>query len=133
MQTKPIIGVVLAFGVAFALLGGSGIGPTVFGEDPDAETERVIEDIAEEGDANVDEDGEGGLGADIGGDNEPTVTGVIISGGQFAAQLVGAVALLPLTLMRLGFPTYFAVPVGGVAQIIAFIGLVQFVGRSEYL
>jgi len=133
MQTKPIIGVVLAFGVAFALLGGSGIGPAVFGEDPDAETERVIEDIAEGGDVNVDEDGEGGLGADIGGDNEPTVTGVIISGGQFAAQLVAAVALLPLTLMRLGFPTYFAVPVGGVAQIIAFIGLVQFIGRTEYL
>ena len=133
MQTKPIIGVVLAFGVAFALLGGSGIGPTVFGEDPDAETERVIEDISEEGDVNVDEDGEGGLGADIGGDNEPTVTGVIISGGQFAAQLVAAVALLPLTLVRLGFPTYFAVPVGGLAQIIAFIGLVQFVGRTELL
>lgn len=133
MQTKPIIGVVLAFGVAFALLGGSGIGPAVFGEDPDAETERVIEDISEEGDVSVDEDGEGGLGADIGGDNEPTVTGVIISGGQFAAQLVAAVALLPLTLVRLGFPTYFAVPVGGVAQIIAFIGLVQFIGRTEYL
>ena len=133
MQTKPIIGVVLAFGVAFALLGGSGIGPAVFGEDPDAETERVIEDISEEGDVNVDEDGEGGLGADIGGDNEPTVTGVIISGGQFAAQLVAAVALLPLTLVRLGFPTYFAVPVGGLAQIIAFIGLVQFIGRTEYL
>ena len=133
MQTKPIIGVVLAFGVAFALLGGSGIGPAVFGEDPDAETERVIEDISEEGDVSVDEDGEGGLGADIGGDNEPTVTGVIISGGQFAAQLVAAVALLPLTLVRLGFPTYFAVPVGGLAQIIAFIGLVQFIGRTEYL
>jgi len=37
-----------------------------------------------------------------------------------------------VTLMRLGFPNYFAVPVGGVAQIIAFIGLIQFVRGTIY-
>ena len=133
MQTKPIIGVVLAFGVAFALLGGSGIGAAVFGENPDdAETQRVIEEISEDADVDRDEEGGGGLATDVGGDSEPTVTGVLISGGQFAVQLVGAVALLPLTLMRLGFPAWFAVPIGGVAQIVAFIGLVQFIGRSEF-
>ena len=133
MQTKPIIGVVLAFGVAFALLGGSGIGAAVFGENPDdAETQRVIEEISEDADVDRDEDGSGGLATDVGGDSEPTVTGVLISGGQFAVQLVGAVALLPLTLMRLGFPSWFAVPIGGVAQIVAFIGLVQFIGRTEF-
>ena len=133
MQTKPIIGVVLAFGVAFALLGGSGIGAAVFGENPDdAETQRVIEEISEDADVDRDEEGGGGLATDVGGDSEPTVTGVLISGGQFAVQLVGAVALLPLTLMRLGFPSWFAVPIGGVAQIVAFIGLVQFIGRTEF-
>ena len=86
------------------------------------------------GDATVDADSEtGGLSADVAGDNEPTLVGVAISGGQFAASLVGAVALLPVTLMRLGFPSYFAVPVGGVAQIIAFIGLIQFVRGTEYI
>ena len=130
MQTKPIIGVVLAFGFAAALLGGSGIGPAVFGESPDAQTADAIEEIAEGSDLT---DEEGGLDADIGGDNEPTVTGVVISGGQFAANLAVAVALLPLTLMRLGFPSWFAVPLGGVAQIIAFIGLVQFIGGREFL
>lgn len=134
MQTKTILGVVLMFGLAFSLLSGSGIGAAVFGEAPgDAQTARTIDDIATDADVDGGEDGDGGLSADVAGDNEPTLVGVAISGGQFAAQLVGAVALLPLTLIGLGFPAYFAVPVGGVAQIIAFIGLVQFVRGTEYL
>ena len=133
MRSKSVLGVVLAFGVMFALLAGSGIGATVFGASPgDAETTRTLEDVGD--DASVDPDsGGGGFAADVTGDNEPTVVGVAISGGQFVAQLVGAVALLPVTLMRLGFPRYFAVPVGGVAQVIAFIGLAQFVAGRELI
>ena len=134
MRSKSVLGVVLAFGVAFALLSGSGIGSAVFGEDPGgAETTRALDEIADEAAVDGDEDEPGGLTADVGGDSEPTLVGVAISGGQFAAQLVGAVALLPVTLMRLGFPTYFAIPVGGVAQVIALIGLVQFVRGTEYI
>jgi len=135
MNTKSIFGVVLCFGLAFALVAGSGLGAAVFGESPgDAETSRTLEDIQSE--ASVDEDAkneEGGLSADIGTDNEPTLVGVAISGGQFLTSLVGAVALLPVTLMRLGFPNYFAVPVGGIAQILAFIGLVQFIRTGELI
>ncbi|MFP4218493.1 MAG: hypothetical protein ACLFR6_06610 [Salinarchaeum sp.] len=127
------MGVVLCFGIAFALLSGSGIGADIFGENPgDAESSETLEDISS--DAEVDEEGDGeGLSADVSGDDEPTVTGVVLAGGQFAVQLVGSVALLPITLTRLGFPSYFAVPVGGVAQIIAFIGLAQFIGGREYI
>lgn len=136
MRSKSVLGVVLAFGVAFTLLSGSGIGAAVFGESPgDAGAAETLEDIS--GEADVDEDTEdqagSGLSADVAGDNEPTLVGVAISGGQFGVQLVGAVALLPLTLVRLGFPSYFAVPVGGLAQIIAFVGLVQFVGGREFI
>jgi len=132
MRSKSVLGVVLAFGVAFSLLAGSGIGAAIFGENPEeAETVGTLEDITS--DAEVDEDKEGGgLSADVAGDNEPTLVGVAISGGQFAAQLVGAVALLPLTLTRLGFPYYFSVAVGGLAQIVAFIGLIQFVRGTIY-
>lgn len=133
MRTKTVLGVVLAFGVSFALLSGSGIGAAVFGESPgDAQSSRTLEDIST--DASVDPDSEGsGLSADVGGDNEPTLVGVAISGGRFAASLVAAVGLVPVTLMRLGFPAYFAIPVGGVAQVIAFIGLIQFVRGTEYI
>lgn len=130
MQTKGVLGLVLAFGLAFALLSGSGIGAAVFGESPgDAETTRTIDEVANQ--SSVDTEDEGGLGADVTGDNEPTLVGLAISGGKFLVGLVGAVALLPLTLMNLGFPAYFALPVGGIAQIIAFVGLVQFTRLGE--
>jgi len=132
MRSKSVLGVVLAFGVVFSLIAGSGIGAAVFGEDPSgAETSRTLDEISNE--SSVDPDDGDGLSADLSGDNEPTLVGVAISGGAFAANLVASVALLPVTLMRLGFPAYFAVPVGGVAQIIAFIGLIQFVRGTEYI
>jgi hypothetical protein len=133
MRAKSVLGVALCFGLAFSLLAGSGIGAAVFGASPgDAETARTLDDISN--DAEVDPDSEGGgIAADVTGDNEPTTVGVAISGGQFIAQLVGAVALLPVTLIRLGFPNYFAVPIGGFAQGIAVIGLYQFVSGRELI
>jgi hypothetical protein len=137
MRSKSVLGVVLAFGLAFAVLSGSGIGAAVFGASPgDADTTRTIEDVGNDSSVDtgdVESGSSDGLSADVAGDNEPTLVGVALSGGQFAAQLVGAVALLPVTLIRLGFPSYFAVPVGLIAQIIAFIGLVQFVRGTEYI
>jgi hypothetical protein len=135
MNTKSVFGVVLAFGVAFALLAGSGVGAAVFGESPgDAESSKTLEEVKSEAEIAEDaKDSDGGLSANIGTDNEPTLVGVAIAGGQFLTSLVGAVALLPVTLMRLGFPSYFAVPVGGVAQILAFIGLVQFIRTGELI
>lgn len=134
MRTKGAIGVILAFGLAFALMSGSGIGAVVFGENPDdAESSGTLDELIDGADVDEDEDGGGGLSGNIGDDNEPTVTGFVISGAQFITELVRAVALLPLTLMRLGFPSYFAVPVGGIGQIIAFVGLIQFVTGRELL
>ena len=132
MNTKSVLGVVLAFGVMFSLLSGSGVGAEIFGQSPgDAETSRTLDEIGEE--ASLDESEGGGISADVAGDNEPTVVGVALSGGEFAATLVGAVALLPLTLTRLGFPYWFGVPVGAAAQAIATIGLFQFVTGRELL
>lgn len=131
MNTKSVTGVVLAFGLAFALLAGSGVGADVFGASPgEAETTRSLDEIGEE--ASVDRD-DGGISADVTGDNEPSIVGVALSGGEFIVTLVGAVALLPVTLSRLGIPWWFATPVGGIAQIIAVIGLFQFVTGREYL
>lgn len=131
MNTKSVLGVVLAFGVAFSLLAGSGLGPGVFGEAPgDQESVKTVGEIGEN--ASVDKDDEaGGLRGDVAGDDEPTLVGLAIDAGLFIVRLVAAVALLPFILIRLGFPEYFAFPVGGIAQIIAFIGLAQFVRTGE--
>jgi len=132
MRTTRVLGVVLCFGLAFSLLAGAGFGAP-FGQDPgSAETARTLEELQEE--SSVDADAErGGLSADVAGDNEPTTIGVAISVGQFLVDWVAAVALLPVALIRLGFPAYFAVPVGGIAQVIAFIGLAQFIRTGELI
>ena len=132
MRTKSVVGVVLCFGLAFALLGGSEIGMLIFGEQPgDEPTAETLGDIGDESSVDPDSDNDG-LAADVAGDNEPTLVGVGISAGRFVAQLVAAVALLPTTLARLGFPSYFAYPVGFIAQIIAFVGLAQFVRTGVF-
>ena len=133
MRAKSVLGVALAFGVAFALVSGSGIGAAVFGEAADnAETTRTLDEISNNSDVDPDSEGDG-FSADVTGDQEPTIVGAAISGGQFVVQLVSAVALLPVTLTRLGFPAYFAFPLGGVAQIVAFVGLAQFVTGRELI
>ena len=133
MRAQSILGVVLCFGLAFALLSGSGIGAAVFGASPgDADTTRTLDDVGDQ--ASVDsDDGGSGLAGDVSGDNEPTIVGLAISAGSFVTELVVAVGLLPLTLTRLGFPYYFAVPVGSILQVIAFIGLAQFVTGRELI
>jgi hypothetical protein len=143
MRTTPVIALALAFGVAFALMSGSGIGQAVFGENPgEAESTSTLEDIGDDADVGCEgsrdssgqcENEKSGVSADVAGDNEPTLVGFAISGGEFIVQTVGAVALLPFTLMRLGFPNYFAVPVGALAQIIGTIGLFQFVRTGELI
>jgi len=133
MRTITVLGAVLMFGLAFALLSGSGVGASVFGQDPGAaETTRTLEELGNESSVDADS-APGSLSADVAGENEPTTIGVAISVGQFLASWVGAVALLPVALIRLGFPAYFAVPVGSIAQVVAFVGLAQFIRTGELI
>jgi hypothetical protein len=135
MRTAPIIGVILALSVAFALLAGSGIGASIFGESPgDSDAARTLEEVGEDAEVGgEDVEDDSGVSADVAGDNEPTLVGFAISGGQFIVQLIGAIALLPVTLTRLGFPNYFAVPAGLFAQIIGTVGFYQFLRTGELI
>lgn len=134
MRTAPVIFIVLSFGVAFALMSGSGIGQAAFGENPGgAKANSTLGDIGESADAQGDkQDEDSGISADVAGDNEPTLVGFALSGGKFIIQTVVAVALLPMTLTRLGFPSYFATPVGFLAQIVATIGFYQFLRTGVF-
>lgn len=135
MRTTPVIGIILSLGVAFALLAGSGIGPAVFGENPkDAESRSTLEDIGNQSDVGGEAgDESGGVNADVSGDNEPTLVGFALSGGQFIVSAIGAVALFPMTLTRLAFPNWFATPAGFLLQFIATVGLFQFVRTGELI
>ncbi len=131
MRTIGVIAVVMAFGVSFAMLAGSGVGDEIFGQDEDsidAGHADSLEDSADEADV-----GGEGIEGEVGGADEPTVTGFVFSGAQFVVTLVVSIAALPFTLMNLGFPSYFAVPVGSAAQIVGAIGIFQFLTGRELL
>jgi hypothetical protein len=130
MRSIPIVVFVLSLGVAFAVVTGSGIGTTIFGVgDQDPGTQRALNDSANE--TRLEDDGDsGGIAGDVQGDNEPTIVGLVLSAGQTVISIATAVVLLPVTLSRLGFPVYFAAPVGLFAQMVVGIGVFQFiVGR----
>lgn len=131
MESKSVLGIALAFGFSFAMLSGSGIGASIFGETPgDDPTIDTVGDIGDE--ASISEE-DGGLSGDASGRNEPTLRGFVFSTARFGAELVAAVGMLPITLARLGFPAYFAYPAGALAQIVAFIGLGQFIAGREWI
>jgi hypothetical protein len=74
------------------------------------------------------EDGVSGQapGSDAGG-----LIGIAISSGQALANIMGLVVMLPLVLDNGGVPYYWAYPLGLLAQLVAFIGLAQFVSNRN--
>lgn len=126
MRTIPIIAFVLSLGVSFAIIGGAGIGASIFGmdnQDPgaqDALNDSQSNTSLEKGDG-------GGVRGDVQGDNEPTVVGLVLSAGSAIINIATAVVLLPVVLIRLGLPVYLATPLGLFAQIVVGIGVFQFV------
>lgn len=58
---------------------------------------------------------------------ESDIVGLIIAGGSGIANFVNMAILLPIELQRLGFPNWFAYPIGLGVQVIALIGLIQFI------
>lgn len=63
---------------------------------------------------------------------ESSIVGLIVNGLTTMVDIAGGVVLLPLTLMNLGFPAYFAIPVGALAELLVGIGLIEFATNREW-
>ena len=125
MHTKDVFGVVMALALAFALIAGSGVGATIFGQNPDTQGLDKFSEAAEEN-----KDPEFSVVSAIA---QAPFVGAILQFGEMVRTFIAVVGLLPLWLMRLGFPNYFAAPVGVFAQLIASIGLFQVITGREFL
>lgn len=64
---------------------------------------------------------------------ESSAVGLFVDGIQSLASIAGSVALLPVTLIELGFPAWFSVPLGSIAYLVVGVGLVQFASKREWL
>jgi hypothetical protein len=60
--------------------------------------------------------------------DDGSIAGFIISGTSELVRIVSMVALLPVTLRDLGFPQWFAYPIGLGFYILVTMGIAQFAG-----
>lgn len=121
---------VLAIGTASLIWGLSGVG-TIHGQDDPVSG-------LESGDAVHEASNESAVGGGnftgeaSASEGEGDIVGMIISGISSVTGFVAMVGLLPWELQRLGFPAYFAFPIGFLAQGIVGIGIVQFATNREF-
>lgn len=124
MRTQFPVAVMLAFAVMFAMFAGSGFNTIVRGDAQGGD--QLADELGEQANDSAVANNESVSGSRAASD-EGSLVGVIIGAGQSLMQIVGMVALLPLTLQNLGFPTWFATPVGSIVYVVAGIGILQFI------
>lgn len=122
------VAAVLVVGMAWQLAGmTAALGVT--GADSPASGVPVDQLNDTAGEHNVEEGGISGQapGSDAGG-----LIGISIQAGSALADIAVLAAMLPLVLESGGLPSYWAYPLGLLAQLVTFIGLAQFVSNRDW-
>jgi len=119
---------VLAIGAAALMFGLSGYGAQ-YQDDPSQGLGPVgsgVSDRAENSSVRG-----GGVEGSASGSDEPLIS-FILNGGAIILETAKLVVALPLALINLGFPRWFAVPVGAIVSIGTSIGIIQFITGRIY-
>jgi hypothetical protein len=127
MRTLASVLVVFAIAVAGSMMALSGFG-AVWGADP-PQTQAAqdqLDDSAAQANPN-DEPISGPVSS-----GESDIVGLIANGSSAIVDFAAAVVLLPITLIKMGFPAWFALPIGSVAYLIAGVGAIEFVTNREW-
>lgn len=127
MRTTYPIALVLAMMLTAAFFSGSGFNGIVDGEQ---RTDALDEQVEQAKDNGSFEDNE--LKSGQGGTDDGTIVGFIVDGTNRIFAFAGMVAVLPITLQSLGFPQWFALPIGSLFTIVVSIGVLQFVTGRMY-
>jgi len=131
MRTTASVGLVLSIVVASIMFGGSGYASSM-ANDPSAGLGPIEGDLAQQANNSSVNRGEGGFEGSAGDQDESNLVSFIINGGGAVASIATFVLFLPVGLEALGAPYWFAWPIGLVAQLVASIGLIQFVTGRIY-
>lgn len=123
---------VLVVGMAWQLAGMSaalGVGQS---QSPSSGIDTSqLNDTAGDNKVSSGEDEDGGISGQAPGSDAGGLIGIAISSGQALANIMALVVMFPLILDNLGVPYYWAYPLGLLAQLVAFIGLAQFVSNRD--
>lgn len=127
MRTTFPLAAVLCLGVALVLFSGSGFNAIVSGSQSagplgDALGQQAAQSPVQEGNISVSRSAS----------DEGSVAGLILGASQTIIQTFNLIAFLPITMQRLGFPNWFAVPIGSLVYIVVAVGIAQFVSGRIY-
>lgn len=118
---------IIAIGTATLMFTLSGYG-AAYGQNPTDGLGPVGSAVGDQAENSSVNDGVSGAASST---DEPLIN-FILSGGGALLSTAKLVVLLPVAMMNLGFPAWFAVPVGGVIQIGTGIGILQFITGRIY-
>lgn len=127
MRTIAPVLLVMALGVSGMMLGLSGF-DTAWGA-PAPETGAAQEELNKSAEKVNPQNTP--ISGPVSASDSSTV-GLIASALGTITDMVGAVVVLPMTLINLGFPAWFAVPLGMLAQLITGVGLIEFAINREW-
>jgi len=123
VRTTYFLALILCFALVSALFAGSGFNAIVEG---DRGGGQAADELGDQANDSVAKDGSN-ISAQRAASDDGSIAGVILSTGQSVLDTIGMIALLPVTLMNLGFPRWFALPIGSIAYVLSGIGLIQFI------
>jgi len=127
MRTTFPLAVVLCLGVALLLFSGSGFNAVVSGSQSAGPLGDALGQQADQSPVQ-----DGNISVSRSASDEGSIAGLILGGSQTAFQVFNLLAFLPITMQRLGFPSWFAVPIGSLVYIIVGVGIAQFVSGRIY-
>lgn len=130
MRTITPVLFVLALGTAALIWGMAGAGSIYGQSDPVSGMESGDAINESKNDSAV---GGGNFSGEASAsEGEGDIVGLIVSGISNVVGFAAMVGLLPWELQRLGFPSYFAFPIGFLAQGLVGIGIVQFATNRDF-
>jgi hypothetical protein len=128
MKSQYLVMFTVALAVAGGMMAASGFNATL-GTSGDA-TGTLQDAVNSTGQGPVANSSGGGLQGDPRVEDDGTLVGFVVGSTQTVTNILGMVVMLPNTLRNLGFPAWFANPLGNAIRIVASIGILQFaVGR----
>lgn len=127
MRTTWAVALVLAIGVAATMFGASGYAAQT-DADPTEGLGPVSDGVGDNADNSSVNTGVDGAASST---DQPLIN-FILNGGGAILSTAKLVATLPIALVNLGFPAWFAFPVGSVITITTGIGILQFISGRIY-
>jgi hypothetical protein len=129
----PLLVLTLALGLAFAWVQGAGLAAAWgVGDDPVPEG-TAAQDVLDDA-ANDSATSQGGaITGDAGTENgDSNIVSLILSSATRVATILGYVLVLPAVLVELGFPAWFALPLGGVVSLVVTIAIAEWVSGRVF-